>query len=122
VAKQGLIKGQHAIIYTGQEPGPNENENPNEHEVGMLQSIRVKNFKPSERLDKLSRINFAKIYTVCQSCLVYRYREANSFLRSNTTSRYTNSEMFTQAGCRSSESISEQSGHLGTRLEGSNAP
>jgi hypothetical protein len=60
-----VVKGHHAIIYTSREaPSPRRNEMPRPNESGMLQPIRVKPKATTDRLDRLSRINFAKLYTV----------------------------------------------------------
>jgi hypothetical protein len=65
VAKPNTIKSHHAIIYTGsKEVQPQSSELPREGEWGMLKSIRVKPRLRSSKLDPMSRVNFAKIYTV----------------------------------------------------------
>ncbi|KAK5109841.1 hypothetical protein LTR62_006448 [Meristemomyces frigidus] len=66
VSKSGVRKADHAIIYTGRNvPEALEIERPRRREEGMRAlPIRV---DPSERdysLSNLSRINFAKVYTV----------------------------------------------------------
>jgi hypothetical protein len=65
VAKPGVIKCHHAVVYTSRkEPAPQKNEAPKRGEKGLLTSIRVKANSRQEKLDPLSRINFSKIYTV----------------------------------------------------------
>jgi hypothetical protein len=63
--KNGVLKWQHAIIYTGRrEPAPQDSEKPSEGEYSMMTSIRVRPATKQGKLDPLSRINFGKIYTV----------------------------------------------------------
>jgi hypothetical protein len=64
VTKPGLSKWQHAIAYTSKEPELLPGEEPAEGEYGMMAAIRVKPKSRQEKLQKESRINFAKIYTV----------------------------------------------------------
>jgi hypothetical protein len=66
VAKPGIVKWHHAIIYTGRNaPACTSNEKPRGDDDEMLEPpIRV---RPSSRGDKLlemSRINFGKMHTV----------------------------------------------------------
>ncbi|KAI5362499.1 hypothetical protein Slin15195_G061560 [Septoria linicola] len=66
VGKAGIIKSDHAIIFTDAEPTPLPNESRQPHEQGMrATAIRVTAVnKPREKLDPVSRINFAKIHTI----------------------------------------------------------
>jgi hypothetical protein len=65
VAKNGVIKYHHAVVYTSrEEPAAQKNEAPRIGEKGLLTSIRVRSKSRQEKLDPLSRINFSKIYTV----------------------------------------------------------
>lgn len=61
--KQGVIKGEHSIVYTGSEPPQiPEWEDPNGE---MLEAIPVIPKNPAERkMDPMSRLNYAKPYTV----------------------------------------------------------
>jgi hypothetical protein len=74
VAKPGVLKRNHAIIYTGKnEPAPQPKEQPVEGEKGMLQAIRVNPLSKQGRLHPLYRINFSKIYTVEHNVKVYNF-------------------------------------------------
>lgn len=74
VAKPGIPKNEHAIIYTGStEPRPHPTELPqSKYEEGMLSPIRVK-AKHKGILDTMSRINFGKIYTVEHNVKVFDF-------------------------------------------------
>jgi hypothetical protein len=75
VAKTGLKKHEHAIIYTGDSPpSPTEREQPGPSEMGMQQSIRVEPTNPKrDYLTSMSRICFAKVYTVEHNAAVYDF-------------------------------------------------
>jgi len=74
VAKYGTTKWHHAIIWSGtQEPRPRSNELPVDGEYGMMTSIRVVPKLKSDKLDSMSRVNFAKIYTVEHNVKVYNF-------------------------------------------------
>ncbi|QDS69658.1 hypothetical protein FKW77_009452 [Venturia effusa] len=73
VAKKDVVKRSHAIIYTGKEPAPNENELPGPGEPAMLQSIRVVSNKRIDIMDPMSRVDFSKIYTVEHNVKVYDF-------------------------------------------------
>lgn len=66
VAKRGVKKSDHAIIYTGRiAPEPVQTERPQRGEAGMRPgSIRVDPDEPHIRLDPMSRICFGKVYTI----------------------------------------------------------
>lgn len=70
VSKEGVLKYEHCIIYTGSEPPPLEVELPiiidedGTIERGMLESIKVNPAFRGGRMDPMSRLNFAKVYTV----------------------------------------------------------
>lgn len=65
VTKPNILKWQHAIVHTTKEaPELLSGEEPVEGEYGMMASIRVRPKSKQEKLQKESRINFAKIYTV----------------------------------------------------------
>lgn len=73
-AKPGLQIWEHAIIYTGdREPRPKEGEKPSPDTHGMQPSIRVKPRTRSDRMDEMSRVNFAKIYTVEHNVKVFEF-------------------------------------------------
>jgi hypothetical protein len=70
------MKGHHAIIYTiKDEPQPENDELPNvaTNEAPMLDSIRAVSIKKSDTMHKMSRINYAKIYTVEHNVKVYDF-------------------------------------------------
>jgi hypothetical protein len=67
VAKPGVVKSEHGIIYTGRSiPRPDETELPTRpNEQGMRsEPIQVDPDSPIDRLDPKSRINFAAVSTV----------------------------------------------------------
>lgn len=66
VAKRGVKKVEHGIIYTGKvAPQPSSAELPARGETGMQPvPIRVDADEKSERLDPLSRVNYGRVYTV----------------------------------------------------------
>ena len=73
-ARRGVIKWQHAIAYSGRtEPDQQKSEKPEVQERGMLKSIRVNAKSRQDKLNVLSRINFAKIYTVEHNVKVYDF-------------------------------------------------
>jgi len=67
VAKAGVKKSDHAIIFTGRppapEPLPNERARRNEEPMQAV-PIRVDANDRTETLDRMSRVNFAKVYTI----------------------------------------------------------
>ncbi|KAF2415379.1 hypothetical protein EJ08DRAFT_571302, partial [Tothia fuscella] len=73
VGKKGVEKNHHAIIYTGKEPKPQKNEKPKGKEHGMRRPIKVRPKAHTDKLDDMSRINFAKIYTVEHNVKVYDF-------------------------------------------------
>jgi hypothetical protein len=86
VAKKDVVKWSHAIIYTGKEPpAPNDNELPGVNERPMLQPIRVVSNKRTDIMDRMSRVDFNKIYTVEHNVKVYDFgrvhEDERSFLR-----------------------------------------
>jgi hypothetical protein len=62
VLKYGVHPEDHAVVYTGKKNGPYLLHG----EEGLMTKdpIRIEMNTPSERLDPLSRLNFAKLYTV----------------------------------------------------------
>ncbi|KAK4561247.1 hypothetical protein LTR86_004564 [Recurvomyces mirabilis] len=66
VAKPGVTKAEHGLIYTGCTPPPPQRaELATRGERGMrAQSIRVVPDRQEDRLDLMSRIDFAKVHTV----------------------------------------------------------
>jgi hypothetical protein len=78
VGKKGVIKNHHAIIHTGKAPSPKSKEKPAKGELEMRSPIRVKATRKSDRLDEMSRINYAKIYTVEHNVKVYDFGQVHS--------------------------------------------
>ena len=66
VAKRGVKKSDHAIVYTGRnEPATQPEEQPPSGESGMQPyAIRVDTDQRDEKLDPMSRIDFGRTYTV----------------------------------------------------------
>jgi hypothetical protein len=78
VAKYGTTKWHHAVIWGGsQEPQPQPNELPIDGEYGMMASIRVVPKLRSDKLHHMSRVNFAKIYTVEHNVKVYNFGDVH---------------------------------------------
>jgi hypothetical protein len=80
VSKKGLRKNDHAIIYTGKTPPkPDDREKPRSRkEAGMrTPAIRVRQRNNFEKMDKMSRVNFAKIYTVEHNVKVYDFGQVH---------------------------------------------
>jgi hypothetical protein len=66
VGKNGVVKSEHGIIYTGKEvPRLDPNELPRRNEEGVRPvPIRVDPDSALDRLDAKSRINFAAVHTI----------------------------------------------------------
>ena len=68
VAKAGVVKSDHAIIYTGaRPPEPQDNERPrrDRRETGMrLVPIRVRLDSADYKLDPMSRVNFRDVHEI----------------------------------------------------------
>jgi hypothetical protein len=66
VGKNGVVKSEHGIIYTGKEvPRLDQNELPRRNEEGIRPvPIRVDPDSALDRLDSKSRINFAAVHTI----------------------------------------------------------
>lgn len=66
VSKKGVNKSEHAIIHTGKKiPAALPQELPERGERGLLpQPIRVDPDDPEQKLDPMSRVDFAKVYTI----------------------------------------------------------
>jgi hypothetical protein len=64
VAKGGVKKHEHSIIYTGRNtPKPEKYEKPGRNEFGMLPSIRVTTPSRINILEPMSRVCYSKVYT-----------------------------------------------------------
>jgi hypothetical protein len=77
VAKTAVTKNHHAIIFTGKEPRRTKDEKPGKDELGMRPSVRVNALKKTDKLDPMSRINYAKIYTVEHNVKVYDFGQVD---------------------------------------------
>jgi hypothetical protein len=78
VSKAGIIKSQHAIMFTTDKPpAPLPEEEPQEGEAGMLEAIKVKPEKKGDPMDQLSRVNFGRIYTVEHNVKVYDFGQVH---------------------------------------------
>jgi hypothetical protein len=66
VSKKGVVKSEHAIIYTGRiPPQPLQNESPSRGETGMRpEAIRVDPDSATDILDPMSRIDFGGVHQV----------------------------------------------------------
>jgi hypothetical protein len=78
VTKTGTLKWQHAIAHTSRDaPDPHPKEIPVDGEWGMMTPIRVAPKKKDGKLDVMSRINFARIYTVEDNVKVYDFGDVH---------------------------------------------
>lgn len=74
VEKRICVKDEHSIIYTGSKPPkPKPGEEPRRGEYGMHPSIQVKAKKLTAALDSMSRVNYAKVYTVEHNVKVFEF-------------------------------------------------
>ena len=78
VAKKGVTKSNHAIIYTGRTPPLHKPQEEAERgESGLLpRSIRV-DAHPSKKLDTMSRIDFAKPHTISYDYKIEAFGQVN---------------------------------------------
>ena len=79
VAKRGVKKFEHAIVYTGRTP-PTErmSERPAKGESGMQgEAIRVNPVNTSDKLDAMSRIDFGKVHTIQHNIKVKSFGQVN---------------------------------------------
>jgi hypothetical protein len=87
-----LIKNQHAIIFTGSRaPEAKHDEEPdssNPLEQGMRPPIRVKQKVYKEKLDKMSRLNYRKIYTVEHNVKVRDFGEVHKAYEERLVSNF----------------------------------
>jgi hypothetical protein len=74
VAKPGVNKGLHSIAYiSSDEPRPQETEQPRYVELPMLPGIRIIPKKRRAKLDKMSRIDFSRMYIVEHNVKVFDF-------------------------------------------------
>jgi hypothetical protein len=80
VAKRGVKKSEHAIIYTGRtQPRVRTDEAPRREETGMQSiPIRVDPDNPTDQLDPMSRIHFGGITTIQHNIRVKPFGIVNS--------------------------------------------
>ncbi|KAF2403531.1 hypothetical protein EJ06DRAFT_488238 [Trichodelitschia bisporula] len=74
VGKEGVTKGDHSIIHTGR-PAPRHapNEEPAYYETGMRGPIEVVADRRSDSLDVMSRLHYARTYTVEHNVKVWGF-------------------------------------------------
>ncbi|KAF1816950.1 hypothetical protein P152DRAFT_4804 [Eremomyces bilateralis CBS 781.70] len=78
LTKWGTRKSDHAIIHTGEvPPSPLPGENAVRGEEPMRKPIRVTARTRSDKLDKISRINYNKIFTVEHNVKVFEFGEVH---------------------------------------------
>lgn len=79
VAKKGVKKSDHAIIFTGnRNPSPSTAEEPEFGEAGMRsRCIRVDPDQRDEKLDFMSRIDFSAVQKVQHYCKVKSFGKVN---------------------------------------------
>jgi hypothetical protein len=79
VSKRGVVKWHHAIAYSSRdEPAPRDDELPNVREQGtMMVGVRIKSRRKKDKLDPMSRIDFARMYTVEHNVKVYDFGEVH---------------------------------------------
>ena len=79
VGKHGVVKSEHAIIYTGRTPPePMEAERPKRAEQGMRpEAIRIDPDNPEDKLDPRSRIDFGKVHTIQHNIKVRNYGQVH---------------------------------------------
>jgi hypothetical protein len=106
VGKNGVVKSEHGIIYTGRDaPRPDENELPRRNEEGMRPvPIRVDPDSALDRLDAKSRINFAAVHTVHHNIKVKSLGIVNSASLSVLQQHFQNVWNPPRAGPASSQS------------------
>lgn len=83
VAKEGINKSEHAVIYSGRSaPEMDRTERPRRGEQGVLaQPIRVDPDDASERLDSWSRLDFGKVYNIEHKVKVRSFGMVNAASR-----------------------------------------
>ena len=79
VAKQGVKKSEHGIIFTGKvAPEPLVGEEPSRGERGMRPDpIRVNPDNPADKLDDNSRIDYGKVHTIQHNIKVQSFGQVH---------------------------------------------
>jgi hypothetical protein len=78
VAKPSVVKFQHAIAFSDKkEPSPTDEEYPDERESGMMPGIRIVPKDKRDKLDPMSRIDFARMYTVEHNVKAYDFGQVH---------------------------------------------
>jgi len=90
VAKVGVVKAHHAVVYSGtRAPKPSRDELAEEHADGMIEPpIRLIPELSNDKLDTMSRINFANTYTVAHDKKVYDFGEIHPDSLSHFTTHF----------------------------------
>lgn len=79
VAKPGVVKENHAIAFSSAyEPLPEPSEMPRVGESPMLPGIRIRPKSKRDKLDKMARIDFARMYTVEHKIKAYYFGDVES--------------------------------------------
>lgn len=69
-----MLKSHHSVIYRdSEEPDLLEGEAPQHGEAGLLQFIQVKARVENDTMDRASRLNYGKMYTVEHNVRVYDF-------------------------------------------------
>jgi hypothetical protein len=78
VAKNGIVKENHAIAYSTRDPPKaRSGELPKGAENPMMPEIRVKAKRKGDKLDRMSRIDFSRMYTVEHNVKVYDFGDVH---------------------------------------------
>lgn len=126
VAKPGVNKSEHAIIYTGRTPPePQHNERPTRQDGGrgMRSSpIRIDTDSREDKLDPMSRLNFGAIYTIQHNIKVKPYGMVHQNSRSDLLRQFVSvwqpqQPMSTSPQPGASQTNAKRQGTLDPRLE-----
>lgn len=85
MAKLGVNKSEHAIIYTGKiAPTPQRDEQPKRGEAGLLSPpIRVDADDIAEKLDPMSRIDFGRVFNIEHNAKVRSFGKVHTASQAN---------------------------------------
>jgi hypothetical protein len=91
VGKKNVVKSEHGLIYTGIEvPVPLTCELPSRGEKGLRsRPIRVVTDEPGNKLDPMSRIDFAKVHTIHHNLKVAPYGNVHASSREALSSQFS---------------------------------
>lgn len=92
VAKRGVRKSEHSIIYTSKTPPPpRPNELPQRGEDGMQpDAIRVNADNPADKLSDISRLDYGKTYTIHHNLKVKNVGVVNPNSRDDFLRQFNN--------------------------------